>query len=194
MEESQVTVQNRAARAATHQSRHSCPNSSSTTVADGVSPSTPNPPRRSKRERAKDRAAQASKVLQRRVSQAVEVAGVPCGISPSPTGSRSCVLLQTISPPLRNPTPPSALCRLVDVGQLRVGGCLLLTCLLQSCSVMVCTLPTSAPVSSNWGHNGCINGQLCSVVERQSVSHDLDLSVVDSAVWKEIQVGHPHID
>ena len=41
-------------------------------------------------------------------------------------------------------------------GQLWVGGFLPSSCLLESCSVVVCTLPTSAPVPSDRRHEGCI--------------------------------------
>ena len=68
LEEKSAAVQKKGAHTQpAQQSRHSCPNSSSTAVVDGVSPFMPKPPRCSKSERPKDRAAlQANRVLQRR--------------------------------------------------------------------------------------------------------------------------------
>ena len=81
-----------------HQSRHSCLNSSSTAVVEGVSPSTPNPPLCSRRERPKDLAAlQANNVLQWR-NQACLIDSRSCGGSLlSPADSRN------LEPPISQP-------------------------------------------------------------------------------------------
>ena len=151
----------------------------------GVSPSTPNPPRCSRRERPKDLAAlQANSVLQRR-NQACLTGSCSCGGFPA--GLRFRQLTHEISS-LIGPSPTYFATQHHQTrsaapwaGQLRVFS-------------LVSTLATCTPVTSDRRHQGCVHCELRAMEQRKSVCHNLNLPVVDPPWRKEIEISHADVD
>ena len=80
-------------------------------------------------------------------------------------------------------------------GQLRVSVFLLVSCLLQSCSVVVSTLATCTPIPSVRRHQTRVASTAsCAMEQRKSVCHNLNLPVIDPPWRKEIEISHADVD
>ena len=144
----------------------------------GTKPSAPGPPFKPNNDSATARAAAHERIDAQRhtlVQPSFATKGLLPGPLLQPTDSRNFVFQQTTGLPLHLPARTNDIC---CEGQLALDWCFLC----EFHSIPVCRFHASCPIGMGGSNKGCVDGQLASSEQRQTVSHDLQSSAPAAAL------------